>query len=278
MKWILLLLLFARCSGKSLPTHLPAGADTITVPSGSAQLKGLLWRPAGKAPFPALIFCHGTYESADTRYDAVQQTSVLGPLFARNGYVFLGLFGRGTGLSKDQGENSADVMARVLKESGLEERNRVQLQQLQGVDLQDMVSGLAALRRRKDVDSNRIAIIGHSYGGSLALLVAEQEPYVKAVVVFGAAGYSWGLSPLLRERLSGAVRNIRAPVMLVYAQNDYSTLPAYALDSIMELHHKPHELRVYPSFGHTQTEGHNLAFLSPRTWEADVVKFLRKSL
>jgi hypothetical protein len=59
---------------------------------------------------------------------------VLEPLFAKNGYLFLGLFQRGVGLSKDQGENTANLMARALEEKGQEERNKVQLQQMQTAD------------------------------------------------------------------------------------------------------------------------------------------------
>src|SRR6476660_4313150 len=102
--------------------------DTILVEAGSIKLKGLLWQPHGNGPFPAIIFCHGSYETGDARFDLVQQISSWGKFFASKGYIFLGLCRRGVGLSKGSGENSADVMARALKERGLEERNRVQMQ------------------------------------------------------------------------------------------------------------------------------------------------------
>jgi dienelactone hydrolase len=203
---------------------------------------------------------------------------VLGPLFAKNGYVFLGLFRQGTGLSKDQGESTADLMTKALREKGQQERNKVQMQQLQTSDLQDMSSGLALLRRRTDVDTNRIAVLGHSFGGSLALLVAEYDPEIKAVVVFGAAGYSWNVSQQLRTRLSDAVKKINVPVMLVYAQNDYSLNPAYGLDSVMNLIGKQHVLKIYPQFGNSPAEGHNIIFLKADLWKGEVFKFLRQHL
>ena len=266
------------CLIKHLPAQNIFFPDTITVRSDEFQLKGLLWRPAGNGSFPTIIFCHGTYETKDTRYNAIEQTSVLGPLFAKNGYLFFGLFHRGVGLSKDQGENSADLMAKALDEKGQEERNKVQLQQLQTVDRTDINSALAFLRERKDVDTNKIAIMGFSFGGSLALLIAEHDPRLKAVVIFGTAGYSWNLSPQLRTALFNAVINIKAPVMIVHAQNDYSVNPGYALDSLMNLTGKPHVLKIYPTFGNSLTEGHNIIFLSPNTWEEDVIAFLRKNL
>jgi len=114
-----------------LHAQLPEQPDTVIVLSGPLRLKGLLWHPARSGVFPAVIFCHGSYETNDLRYDAVQQTSVVGTLFAKNGYVFLGLFRQGTGLSKSQGKNSADVMS---KEKGQQERNKVQMEQLQTSD------------------------------------------------------------------------------------------------------------------------------------------------
>ena len=48
----------------------------MSIVSGNLALKGLLWRPQVGGTFPTVIFCHGSYETNDTRYDAVQQTSV----------------------------------------------------------------------------------------------------------------------------------------------------------------------------------------------------------
>jgi dienelactone hydrolase len=167
--------------------HIP---DTIIVRSGNLNLKGLMWHPGTAGKLPAVIFCHGGYETGDSTYDVVRNLCSVGPLFARHGYIFLGLFRRGVGLSQGQGKNSSDLMAKALKENGQEGRNRLQLQQLQTDELEDILAGLDFLRNRNDVDKNRIVVVGHSFGGSLALLVAEHEPNLKAVIVFSAAGYS----------------------------------------------------------------------------------------
>ena len=249
-------------------------ADTVVVQSENLNLKGLLWRPNTSGRLPTVIFCHGSYETGDTSYDPVENISSIGPLFARHGYIFLGLLRRGVGLSNGHGENSADLMAKALKENGQEGRNRIQLQQLETDQLSDMLAGLDFLRKRHDVDINRIAVAGHSFGGSLALLVAEHEPSLKAVIVFSGAGYSWDRSPELRLRLITTVKNISAPVMIIHAWNDYSLNPGYGLDSAMTALHKPHLLKIYPEFGKTKSEAHNLIFLGTRIWETDVFKFL----
>jgi dienelactone hydrolase len=278
IKGITLLLIFLICSGAGMHAQDLKGPDTVSMRSGELTLKGLLWRPAGHGPFPTVIFCHGSYGGSDTIGNPEHDASLLGPVFAGKGYIFLVPFRRGVGLSKGQGWNSAVLMNNAFKEKGQEERNKVQLQQIETDQLQDMISGLIYLRGRQDVDTNRLVVSGHSFGGSLSILLAEHEPGLKAVVAFAAAGYSWDHSPLLRTRLISAVKNITAPVMIVHAQNDYSTNPGYALDSVMNQLNKPHILKIYPRFGLSVNEGHNLVFLSIETWEADVFKFLDENL
>ena len=249
-------------------------ADTVIVQSGNLRLKGLLWRPKTVGKLPSIIFCHGSYETGDTSHDVIENISSIGPLFARHGFIFLGLFRRGVGLSNGEGVNSADLMAKAFRENGQEGRNQSQLQQLQTDQLQDMFAGLNFLRNRNDVDKDRIVVVGHSFGGSLALLVAEHEPTLKEVIVFSAAGYSWDRSTVLRSRLINAVKNISAPIMILQAKNDYSLNPGHGLDSVMTELHKPHLLKIYPKFGATNSEAHNLIFLATDIWETDVFKFL----
>jgi dienelactone hydrolase len=258
--------------------HLDAqnftGPDTVSVQSGKLILKGLLWHPVGTGKFPAIIFCHGSYGGSDTIHDPLLETSLLGPVFAARGYVFFVLFRRGTGLSHEQGVSSAVLIDAAFKKGGQKARNALQLQQLETDQLDDMISGIRFLRKRKDVDKDRIAITGHSFGGSLALLVAEHYPNLKAVVIFSPGGFSWDHSFQLRTRLITAVKNISAPVMFIHAQNDYSINPGYALDSVMNQLKKPHVLKIYPKFGNSANEGHNLIFGNIDIWKESVFKFL----
>ena len=66
--------------------------------------------------------------------------------------------------------------------------------------------------------------------------------------------------------------------MIIHDQNDYSITSGYALDSVMNKLNKPHVLKIYPKFGETAQEGHNLIFKSVVTWEPDVFTFLSKNL
>jgi dienelactone hydrolase len=252
--------------------------DTVSVLSGSLRLKALLWRPVGKDPFATVIFCHGSYASDDTTHDPIKEASVLGPLFAGRGYIYFALFRRGVGLSKGEGLNGADLMDRAFKKTGQKGRNEVQLQQLETVQMHDMMAGISFLKKIPDSDSTRMAILGHSFGGSLTLILAEHRPGLKAVVVFSPSGYSWNLSPSLRSKLISTVKNTNTPIMIIHAQNDYSTKPGYSLDSVLNQLHKKHILKIYPGFGNSANEGHNIIFLNAKIWEVDVFKFLEDNL
>lgn len=94
-----------------------------------------------------------------------------------------------------------------------------------------------ALARVPQVDPQRIYAVGHSSAGSVALLVAEQEPYINACVAFAPRTFlaealgepaiheiSRGL-PDFRQMVSEASPSTRAPsltcpLLLVHAEDD----------------------------------------------------------
>jgi carboxymethylenebutenolidase len=253
------------------------GPETVVVRNQTIALHGLLWRPQGSGPFPAVLLNHGsgrTREELERFGPYEQQAGVLGPVFARHGYVFLYLFRRGVGLSADQGTNSVDLMDREFAAHGQEGRNELQLRLLETSELGDAVAGLTFLRARPEVDARDVAVVGHSFGGSLTLLVAERDPTLRAAVVFSGAGYSWDLSAPLRKRLLAAVDRIAAPVFFIHAENDYSLAPGKALDAELQRLGKAHRLKIYPPVGRTADEGHVFLYLRVASWEPEVFAFL----
>jgi dienelactone hydrolase len=128
------------------------------------------------------------------------------------------------------------------------------------------------------VDARRVAVVGHSFGGSLALLMAERDSTIAAVVDFSGGAYSWGISPQLRARLLDAVGRVRAPVFFIHAANDYSVAPANTLGAEMARLGKPHRVKIYPPVGRTVEEGHSFIHLRVGTWESDVFAFLNESM
>jgi dienelactone hydrolase len=255
--------------------RVSATPDTVLVRSDRLALRALLWKPEGSGPFPAVLFNHGSYSTRDPIKP--QDPAALGPLFARHGYVFLFLYRRGIGLSADQGPADGDLMARALATHGPPGRNEVQLDLLENEEMREAQAGLAFLRALPEVEAGRVAVAGHSFGGSLSLLLAARDSGVRAVVVFSGSARSWGLSPELRARLLSAVGHI-GPVLFIHPANDYSTEPGKALAAEMQRLGRPHRLKIYPPYGRTAREGHNFLYASVATWEPDVFAFLNQEL
>jgi carboxymethylenebutenolidase len=263
-------------------SQLPSAPDTVVVQSGTQKLHGLLYSPRGHGPFPAVLFTHGSWHAignpAHDRQIFERQSAALGPVFASHGYVFLFLFRKGAGLSADQGIHSSDLLDRELATKGRDARNRLQLKLLETDEMSDALSGLAFVRTLSYVDARRVAVVGHSFGGSLALLMAERDSTIAAVVDFSGGAYSWGISPQLRARLLEAVGRVRAPVFFIHAANDYSVAPANTLGAEMARLGKTHRVKIYPPVGRTVEEGHSFIHLRVGTWEPDVFAFLNESM
>ena len=197
----------------------------------------------------------------------------LAPVFVRHGYVFLYLCRRGQGLSADQGAFIQDRLQRESARKGDEARKHLQYVLLTTDHLDDAIAGLSFLKKVRGVNPQRIAVVGHSFGGQLALLVADRDPSIRAEVAFAAAANSWESNPEIRQRLLIAVRNTTVPIMLLQAKNDFSIAPAKAMDAELAQLNKPHSLRIYPPVGQTAEDGHNLVYITA-LWEADVFRFL----
>jgi dienelactone hydrolase len=273
---LLLLLALSSALGARVIAQVPS-PDTVVVTSGDLKLRALLYRPEGLGPFPAVLFNHGSgHASGRDSTGRVDQRhpELLGPLFVKHGYLFLYLFRRGDGLSRGQGVPAADRMESATAAGGMEARNNLQLQLMQGDEMRDVQAGLAFLRARRDVNRDRLAVVGVSFGGSLTLLVAERDSALRAAVAFAIGGYSWERSPPLRARLLEAADRTVVPAFFIHAANDYSVAPAQALGSEMTRLGKPNRVKIYPAVGNTPEEGHDFIDLGVRTWEADVFGFL----
>jgi len=251
--------------------------ELVAIRSGAATLHAHVWRPAGSGPFPAVLINHGsgrTREDLERLGPYEQQSETLGPVFVRHGYVCVFLFRRGVGPSTDQGENAVDAMNRESVAHGESAKNALQIELLLGREMDDARAGLAFMRRLPDVDARRVAIIGHSFGGSLSVLMTEREPTLRGAVVFSPAGNSWDRSPDLRARLLEAARRTVVPLFFIHAENDYSTSPGKLLDAELARLGKPHRLKIYPPVGRTADEGHDFPLNSIAAWETDVFAFL----
>jgi carboxymethylenebutenolidase len=174
--------------------------------------------------------------------------------------------------------SSVDLMNSESAAHGQGARNALQLQLLENREMDDTLSALKFLQALPYVDPKDVAAVGHSFGGSLTVLLAEREPSLRAVVVFSGTGYSFDRSPELRTRLLAAVDHIGVPIFFIHAENDYSLSAGKVLDARREQIGKPHRLKIYPPIGHTVDEGHDFIHLGVSIWEPEVFAFLDENM
>jgi carboxymethylenebutenolidase len=266
-------------TGHSL--RMPIAPLTMEFHSGNLHLKAFFWKPNGPGPFPAVLFNHGS-GGPDASHTAgipiTQAAERLAPVFVKHGYALFFPFRRGQGLSADQAPFLQDVLQREEAEKGKEAREHLKFMLMTTEQLDDVVAALAFLRTLPEIDSRRVAMAGHSFGGQLTLLAAERDADLRAAVTFAAGAESWERSPELRERLLTAVRKTTAPILFIQAANDYSTAVSRDLASELERLQKPYLKRIYPPVGKSAEDGHNLIYTDISLWQDDVFKFLDEGL
>lgn len=265
----------------SAQTVQPGPAQIVDFRSGELHLKGYLWKLSGAGPFPAILFSHGSggADALHTGGVTVRETAeTLASVFVKHGYAFFYPCRRGQGLSADQGKFIQDELKQVESAKGVEARQKLQLALLTGPHLDDTLAALSFLKTVPGIDTHRIAVVGHSFGGQLTLLSAEHDRSLRAAVTFGAAATTWAKSPELREVLLNSVKEMSMPVMLIHAANDFDTSPGSDLAAELERLHKVRLLKIYPPVGTTPDEGHNFVYSSTSVWETDVFRFLDENV
>jgi dipeptidyl aminopeptidase/acylaminoacyl peptidase len=128
----------------------------VTIPGAGTSLGGILYRVNATAPTPAVVVLHG-WQTAGTNGANVVEPRARG--FWENGYVALALSMRGwppSGGADDCGLRQPD----------------------------DIAAAVEWLRRQPGVDADRVAIVGFSQGGQVALLTAARDSRLRAVVAY----------------------------------------------------------------------------------------------
>ena len=180
--FIVFILLFAFASGcaKQVPCYPPehyapdpgapytAEEVRILTPKGY-NLAGTLTLPTmGAPPYPAVLLITGSHpQDRDHLQNRQSPVSYYRPFrqiadaITRKGIGVLRMDDQGTGCSEgDQLENVT-----------IQER------------ADDSHAGIAYLRRRKEIDGNRIGLLGLSEGANIGPMIAASEPSIRAVVM-----------------------------------------------------------------------------------------------
>ncbi len=129
------------------------GDESVTIPSLGFNLAGTITRPKADKPLPAVILVAGA--GAADRDETVAGIPVFGHIardLAAAGFVVVRFDKRGVGQSGGRAESAtiADYA-------------------------EDVRQIVLWLEKRKDVDKNRIALVGHSEGALAAMLTAGRE-------------------------------------------------------------------------------------------------------
>ena len=202
-----------------------------------------------------------------------QAFAALGPVFASHGWVFLGPYRRGQGLSASAGPYIGDQIAAAEKAGGVSAAAATMVRLLETDHLDDQLAGLAWLRKQSFVQPNRIAVAGNSFGGIETVLGAERGGYCAGIDSAGGA-QSWAQAPELRSLMIRAVRNAKAPIFFFQAANDFDLSPSKVLSAAMKDARKPYEVKIYPPYGNSPQDGHAFGYFGSAVWADDVFRFL----
>jgi dipeptidyl aminopeptidase/acylaminoacyl peptidase len=158
-------------------------------------------------------------------------------------------------------------------------------------DLRDIISGADTLISRHPIDSNRIGVLGWSYGGAMSMFAITQTNRFKAAVA-GAGACNW-LSyygqnsidkwmnsyfnaspyddPKAYEKVSAItyIKHAKTPTLVLVGERDGEAPPAQSFEfwhALKELH-VPTQLYVYPDEGHEFENFDDMIDVSVRTIE-----------
>jgi dienelactone hydrolase len=264
----------ARAPARPAPEAPPAAAQSVAFRAADGvELHGFIYLPSGPAPFPAVLWNHGSYKWPGWQPD-------LAAFYTANGFAFFIPHRRGHGRSSDAGPYIMDRQpSRFEMVANGAEAGRTIIA-LHEEASRDVDAALAWLRARPDIDPRRIVMSGVSFGGIQTLLAAEKDAGVRAFAAFAPGAMSWRGVTGLDKRLAAAAEHARAPMLIVQAQNDYNLGPSQVLGPILERAGKGRAV-LFPPFGSSEQEGHSRFAMSAEgaaIWGPTVLSFFRAAL
>jgi len=151
----------------------------VTVGQGEWQLPGTITSPVGAGPFPAVVLVHG--DGPNDRDETVGGTKVFKDLAE-------GLASRGIVVLRYE-KRSKQYAGKMVG------RNNITVKE-EAID--DALAAVGLLRTQKEVDPQRIYVLGHSRGGYVAPRIAEQDGKLAGLIIF--AGNARPLEDVILEQ------------------------------------------------------------------------------
>jgi hypothetical protein len=151
------------------PPGAPFTAEEVTVEAKGFKLAGTLLIPTtGKPPYPAVITITGSGQQTRDEYlplaglEKYRPFRQIAEALATRGIAVLRVDDRGVGQSGGRDTLKTSTSADFAD---------------------DVRAQVSFLRTRKEIDPNRIALIGHSEGGMIAPMVAAADSRISAIVL-----------------------------------------------------------------------------------------------
>lgn len=149
-------------------------------------------------------------------------------------------------------------------------RNPLGLMQIWRAAMADARLGIEYLAARRDVDRNRLAIVGYSMGSFLSVLLAADDPRLRAVVLAAGGDLPRGTPFAAVARMAAdplaAVRRLHGrPLLMVHGRRDRTVTPEQA-QRLFDAAGEPKELRWWDA-GHylpPETSAHAAGWLRQR--------------
>jgi len=197
---------------------LGADGKSVSYKSGDETVQGMLYTPAGKGPFPALIVIHEWWGLNDW---VKEQASKL----ADQGYVALAV-----DLYRGKVATTPE-MAHEIMRGVPEDRAR-----------RDLHSAFEFLASQPNVKKDRIGSIGWCMGGGYSLDVALDEPTLAATVI--------NYGHLATD--TDALKKINAPILGLFGAQDQGIPPAdvHKFEQTMKQLGKKIDVKIYDDAGH----------------------------
>jgi carboxymethylenebutenolidase len=195
-----------------------ADSKTVSYKSGDETVQGMLYTPAGKGPFPALIVIHEWWGLNDW---VKEQASKL----ADQGYVTLAV-----DLYRGKVATTPEMAHEIMRGVPEDRAKR------------DLHAAFAFLSAQLDVKKDRIGSIGWCMGGGYSLDVALQEPTLAATVI------NYGHLATDTE----ALKKINAPILGLFGAQDHGIPPedVKKFGATLDQLGKKIDIKIYDDAGH----------------------------
>ena len=195
-----------------------ATGKPVTYKSGDENVNGILYEPAGKGPFPAIVVIHEWWGLNDW---VKEQASKL----ADQGYVTLAI-----DLYRGKVATTPEEAHEIMRGVPEDRANR------------DLLAASAYLRSLKNVNPEKVGVIGWCMGGGYALDLAIADPKLAAAVI------NYGHLATEPETL----KKINAPILGIFGGLDKG-IPPESVNKFaeqMKALGKNVEVKIYDDAGH----------------------------